>query len=665
MSRWRTLAAGLAAAATVAGTMAAVSGPAAAAPRPRETTLSGSAAPFISHTRSTGAVPAGSQLTVELWLKPRLAAAERFATAVSTPGSRSFRHFLSPDAYTARFAASAATAARTQSWLRAEGFTAIGADSGRSYVRATATVSKIDAAFGVRELYYRASKAVNGGRYPPRANNRPVSLPASVAGGVLAVTGLDNAELITPLIHPSHPATDTHASVTKTQAPGTRIQAAGPKVPCSQYYGQHIATGLPKKFGVTSFPSFVCGYSATQMRSAYGASWAATGKGQTIALVEQGLTKNMFATLQDYAKANHMPAPSPERYAELSLGKNTCGDPFNIEEQLDVESSYDMAPGANQLVVGGDSCDRKQSDNQATYNADIAILDGTGNHPLATVASNSWESGTESQPLGQTKLVHAYLVRGAAEGVGMYFSAGDGSGVLEPSIDPYATAVGGTTLGVGAAGQRLFETGWSTGISQLENGHWVFRGEDGASGGGPSVYWKQPAYQHGVVPKSLGTTRSAPDISADADPFTGINVGLLVTSHGKRVFTEESIGGTSESSPLVAGMVTAAQQGQKVPFGFVNPALYKLTGTSAFHDTLPMTRKSPPLYRGIECDLLVFVNICLGPKTDRIPSLTTNDDQSPSMKGYTGQVTLRGYDNMTGLGTPDMPNFVRDLRELG
>jgi hypothetical protein len=61
----------------------------------------------------------------------------------------------------------------------------------------------------------------------------------------------------------------------------------------------------------------------------------------------------------------------------------------------------------------------------------------------------------------------------------------------------------------------------------------------------------------------------------------------------------------------------------------------------------------------------VFVNICLGPQKNRIPSLTTNDDQNPKMKGYTGQVTLPGYDNMTGLGTPDMPNFIKGLRKLG
>ncbi|MGH3411288.1 MAG: hypothetical protein ACRDRJ_53625, partial [Streptosporangiaceae bacterium] len=156
-----------------------------------------------------------------------------------------------------------------------------------------------------------------------------------------------------------------------------------------------------------------------------------------------------------------MQVSRPRRGCAAHLpGGGVLGDPFDLEEQLDVESSYDMAPGANQLVVGGDSCDQKLEGNQGVYNADIAILDGASGHPLASVASNSWETGSESQPLSQTNLVHAYLVRAAAEGVGMYFSAGDGSGVLEPSVDPDAIAVGGTTLGIGKTGGRLFETGW-------------------------------------------------------------------------------------------------------------------------------------------------------------------------------------------------------------
>jgi hypothetical protein len=61
------------------------------------------------------------------------------------------------------------------------------------------------------------------------------------------------------------------------------------------------------------------------MRAACGATSAATGKGQTVAPVEQGLTRDMFLTLQDHAKVNHLPAPSSQRYEQLSLGAARAG----------------------------------------------------------------------------------------------------------------------------------------------------------------------------------------------------------------------------------------------------------------------------------------------------------------------------------------------------
>ena len=94
-----------------------------------------------------------------------------------------------------------------------------------------------------------------------------------------------------------------------------------------------------------------------------------------------------------------------------------------------MEMSYAMAPGAHQLVVGGDSCNEGDFGLQGLFNADLAVL-GTGSHPLATVASNSWEGGTEGQAPAVTNIEHGILVQAAAEGVGMYFSSGDGSGVL-------------------------------------------------------------------------------------------------------------------------------------------------------------------------------------------------------------------------------------------
>src|SRR5215471_10224087 len=111
-----------------------------------------------------------------------------------------------------------------------------------------------------------------------------------------------------------------------------------------------------------------------------------------------------------------MPVPSPGRYEELSLGDNSCVSNFTEEESLDVEASYDMAPGANQLVVGGDSCNFGDFGLQGLFNADTAIIDGVSNHPLATIASNSWEGGDDAQPPFLTNIEQAYLTRAAAEG---------------------------------------------------------------------------------------------------------------------------------------------------------------------------------------------------------------------------------------------------------
>ena len=566
-------------------------------------TLAGSTVPFAAAHNALGAVPASSRLTIEVWLKPQTAAAQNYATAVSTPGSPLFEHYLSPAAYTTRFGATSQEASSVESWLKSSGFTGVSADSGRDYVQATGAVSTIDTALKVQLDYYRSTASANAGQYRLRANDSPVSLPPSVAASVLGVTGLSNAA---PVRTYSRPAT--------TPQPTTPGTAAKPiAFPCSQWYAQHYESHLPKQYGTISFPTILCGYSAAQLRAAYGYNRHNIGKGVTVALIEVGLTPDMFETLQDYAKANRIESPSPSRYAELSLGKGSaCGDPFDVEEQLDVESSYLMAPLANQLVVGGDSCNDGFYGLQALFNADTTILNGVGGHPLAQIASNSWEGGDEAVPLNMLNIEHAYLLRAAAEGVSMLFSAGDGSGVETPSSDPYATAVGGTTLGIGKTDPRLFETGWSTGWSADVNNKWISQGEAYASGGGASLLWAQPSYQRGVVPNSLakapgnrgGLVRAVPDISADADPSTGMAVGILSfdTKGNVNGYTEQSVGGTSLASPLVAGLLADAEQYQK-PFGFLNPALYRLAGTNAVNETMPITSKTPSRYHGVACDV--------------------------------------------------------------
>ena len=161
MLRKKAFASAVCAGLTVAGLMvaglavaaagsAAAGGPAAAAAAAATTTMAGSAAPFTGDTPSTGSLPGDQQLTIQLWLQPRTAAATLFAQAVSTPGSPQFHRYLTPDGYAARFAATPADAGAVESWLRSQGFTAVGADPQRSYVQATATVTTINRAFAVR-----------------------------------------------------------------------------------------------------------------------------------------------------------------------------------------------------------------------------------------------------------------------------------------------------------------------------------------------------------------------------------------------------------------------------------------------------------------------------------------------------------------------------------
>ncbi len=629
------------AAAVLAGATAGVNTAALAAPRPLEVSLPGTAAQFTSRTPATGDLAGSHSLTIEIWLKPDLAAAQRFATAVSTPGNPSFRHFLSPDAYAVRFGAGRRQASDVAAWLRSEGFTAVGANAQRDYVRATAPVSRIDAAFHVTMKLHQATRQVNAGPYPLFANDRPLTLPASLAPDVLGVTGLDNAAPVLP----------------HTKFVTSRAAATGQ---CSNYYGQHMVGKLPSRFGTTRFPTPVCGYSAAQLRAAYGTNATNTGKGQKIALIELGLASKMFLTLRKYAKAEAMPAPSSARYAELNLQPKSCGfDEFDIEEQLDVEASYDMAPGANQLVVGGNSCDNGFFGLQGIYNADLAVINGHGGKPLATIVSNSWGTG-EGEPAQVTSIAHAYLVKAASEGVGMYFASGDTSGVGSPADDPFAIAVGGTTVGLDKTSKRLFETGWSDDVYNIFQHSWSPLAVDGAAGGGPSLVWRQPSYQKGAVPASMsaapggnrgGPVRSVPDISAVADPFTGMLIGLFQ----KKKFVFGGIGGTSLAAPLVAGVVTAAQQGQAKPFGFLNPTFYKLAGTSALHDALPLTKSSPALWRSVFCPQ----SMCGG------QLLYQFDGESTSILGYNGQVTAKGYDNMTGVGTPNGQDFIGALRKTG
>ena len=611
---------------------------------PGRATLAGSTSPAVSATSGTAA-SSKQKLTLQVWLTPDEAGATQFANAVSTPGSASYHQYLSPAAYTARFGPSAAEARAVAAWLASQKLTHVTVSAQRDYVSATGTTARIDATFTTHMRRYRTTGA-NGRTTTVESNDANLTIPSSLSGDVLSVTGLNSTK----------PTTEHTKPIAATAA-------ASPD--CSKYWAQKVHTLATPVAGYTESPLAICGYSAAQLRAAYGAPSSTPGTGQTIALIEIGQPVDMFQTLTDYAAQNGLPAPTSTQLRQEVIGQGgACGNFFDVEEQLDSEAAYAMAPGADQLMVEGDSCNEQLEGIQPLFDADDAVLGGNGSSPSASIVSNSWELGGENAPTIYVATAHAIDLRAAAEGVGMYFASGDGPGVELPSSDPYSTAVGGTTLGLGATNNRLFETGWSDNYNvNFGHGNWQSVGIAGGAGGGTSLLWPQPTYQQGVVPSSMSTTfagavnRAVPDISADADPYSGMLIGTIELNK-KGVpgrYTTFDVGGTSEASPLIAGLVADAQQAAGKPFGFINPLLYSLAGTAAFNDALPVTSSTPVL------DQTAFA----GPKLAGQPILVQLDSQGPAYADQTDQVTEPGYDTMTGLGTPNGQSFINGLRNQG
>jgi subtilase family serine protease len=594
--------------------------------------LAGSAPPAASASGALAAVSPSVRFTFEVWLTPDTTGATAFADSVSTPGSALYHQYLTPAQYTAQYAPLVAEARAVSSWLGSEGFTDVRVAPGRDRVAATGTAAQVDQAFSVQMSSFPGSSSAASFV----ANDQDLSIPSALSGDVLSVTGLDGA-----------PPQTFHTA--------PRASSSG-QAGCSNYWAEETTAGVPQSPGVHRAAVAVCGYSADQLRAAYGETAAATGTGETIALIEDGTPRDMFATLTDYAAANGLPAPAATQFREDVLGHSQgCENVFGVEEQLDSEAAYAMAPGADELMVDADSCNLKLKGIQPLYNALDKVLGGNGSSPMASIVSNSWGlTGGEEDPPIYAQTAHALNLRAAAEGVGMYFASGDNPGIAVPASDPNSISVGGTTLGVGAADNRLFETGWSDQMSFLERGRWVDEGiPRAAAGGGVSALYTQPGYQAGVVPASMATyggalDRTVPDLSADADRDSGILEGVITAGGGYQTF---DLGGTSLACPLVAGMVADAQQGQSSPFGFIDPLLYSLAGTSVFNDILPVSGSMPSVDR-----------TAFAPESTSGWGHAASETFDAQIPGETTQVTAPGYDTMTGLGTPNGSAFISGLR---
>jgi hypothetical protein len=246
-------------AATFTLTIAGASGPASAAGRPAVTPVPGSVPPSTSNVQVIGNADGARPLSIQIWLKLRIAAAQRFASAVSTPGGPSFHHYLSPEGYAARFGPAPRQERQVAAWLRAQGFNAVHADAGRSYVRATAPTSAIDAAFRMQLKLHRPSAQVSASRYPLRANDKgcpsPPRWPAACSASPAWTTRL-----------PSSPSRPRPPGPRRTAAP---LLCAPPLCAPPPLPAAHLA---PATTGSTSRPACYASSAPPPSRPTYAAT---------------------------------------------------------------------------------------------------------------------------------------------------------------------------------------------------------------------------------------------------------------------------------------------------------------------------------------------------------------------------------------------------------
>ncbi len=623
----------LAALATATATAAVVlAGPPSAQAAPTPHALPHSAPAWLAHAHDLGPAAADATVAGRVYLAPRggLDALQVAASAVSTPGSPSYQHFLTPAQYRATYGPTMAAVRGVQSWLASAGLRVTGVEAQRRYVSISGTVAEANKAFATTIRRYRHDG------HAVQAPSSAVRVPAAQAAAVLTVTGLDT----TP--HLVRPASAQEPNV----RPPSGFRNARP---CSLFYGQlkaryqaDYATPLPKYKGnrLTYAP---CGYTGPQFRGAYEGTTALTGAGVSVAITDAYASSTMLADAQTYARNNGDPDYATRQYTQTVdrpfSRQADCGPSgWSGEQTLDVEAVHAMAPGANIRYYGARNCY-----DEGFLDVFAKILDEN----RVQLVTNSWGDTTANTAGDVIPAYQNAFLQGALQGISFTFSSGDSGDDLQssgtkqtdyPTSDPYVTAVGGTSTGINRYDRLSFQTGWGTHKYSLSADGQTWRpiGFLYGAGGGYSSLFNRPAYQDGTVSNGA---RAIPDVAMDADPTTGMLIGQTQSFPDGVYYDQYRIGGTSLASPLFAGMTALRVEANGgVGFGLLNPSIYDPANRADFTDVRPV-----PSQRGaVRVD---FAN-GLDPSAGlRYSVRTFNQDSSLR--------TTRGWDEVTGLGSPN------------
>ena len=372
-------------------------------------------------------------------------------------------------------------------------------------------------------------------------------------------------------------------------------------------------------------------YTPYQFRVAYGAEplyeRGLTGQGQTVVDIVSYGSPTLQQDMQVFDQQFNLPPVNLQILSPLGTvpfnpnNKDMVG--WASETDLDVQIIHAIAPGAKIIVMTSPVDEVEGTSGLPQF---LQLEKQVVSQHLGNIISQSWGASevtlNNSQGRQQIAQWNAFYKQATTQdGITFFSSSGDNgatdyrdlhASVLSPTAttsfapdDPWVTATGGTSLI--RQGNSTSEVAWNQ------------------SGGGFSQFFSEPSYQQ-TLPASdqslLKGRRGVPDVSADANPLTGL------------VFYEGDAwtlaGGTSAAAPLWSGLMAIADQMAGKGLGFINPTLYKLALSNRY--------------------ALDFHDITSGNNSV--------NSQGVNVPGY---AAVPGWDPITGLGSPDAENLLPDL----
>jgi subtilase family serine protease len=637
---------------------------------------------FVSRAKNLGPEDTSKVISVTLWLRlHNQGGLDALAKDLYDKNSPNYRHWLKAADLREKFACSDDEVKIVKQFLTERKLKVTHIGPANVSVTAEGAVGDVEKAFYIRIDRFSVAGETH------RANTDDPYIEGPAGSLVTAVSGLSDVPFKPQIVRPVDPSTGKPYAGRPLGGPspnGLVFEGVCFRPPETVTFntngGLPLATYTGNRYGsdiTSSAPGTLppCGYSPAEVRTAYNLNGLYKeghgGKGQTIVIVDAfgsptiAQDANVFSTLYGLPPLTssnfnliYYPAPPTESNSDWA-GETT----------LDVEWAHAIAPDATiDLVIA-----------PTNYDSDLSAAQLYAIFNLPGVAiSNSWG---EPESLTSPAILDLYNALGelaASMGISVNYSSGDDGDftdvgipatVSSPASGQWATAVGGVSLALNSDKTMAFQTGWGNNFTRIATYSPnppivppLSLGFYAGAGGGPSGFFSKPSFQEGLK----GNTRLVPDISWLADPYTGVEIVEFDPNVGGPAISV--IGGTSVACPMFSALWAIANQvaGESAPLGLAAQYVYTLPA-GAVTDVVPVgsaNNVSGTIYQATSPEVTHYTPAQLAAPLENTTTFYSALYNSNTTRWYvlsfgtdSGLKTAVGWDNVTGVGTPNGQTF--------